>query len=142
MEEMASIEPMNAKDRYFSILLAEDDPDDQMIVRDALANVIPNASLAVVENGKEALQYLESTKIKPNIFITDIQMPLMTGLEVLACIRNSPSLNNLIVVILSTSKEADDIRKSKELGAALYISKPLMYTEWVNEMKRVEQLLQ
>lgn len=139
---MASIEPMNAKDRYFSILLAEDDPDDQMIVRDALANVIPNASLAVVENGKEALQYLESTKIKPNIFITDIQMPLMTGLEVLACIRNSPSLNNLIVVILSTSKEADDIRKSKELGAALYISKPLMYTEWVNEMKRVEQLLQ
>lgn len=75
----------------YSILLAEDDPDDQKIIRDALAAAIPDARLTIVENGKEAVSYLECAYRLPDLFITDIQMPLMTGLEALACIKNSIS---------------------------------------------------
>ncbi|HWU43345.1 MAG TPA: response regulator [Bdellovibrio sp.] len=128
-------------EKRYRILLAEDDPDDQKIVTDALAAAIPNAHLTMVENGKEAINYLKNAESLPDIFITDIQMPQMTGLECLAQIRLNASLSHLPVVILSTSKEADDILKSKEQGAALYISKPLMFQDWVAEMKQVGKLL-
>lgn len=128
-------------EKLYNILLAEDDPDDQKIARDALAAAIPKAVVAVVENGKEAIRYLENADKLPDLFITDIQMPMMTGLEALACIRTSDSLSTLPVVILSTSRETDDIRKSQELGAALYISKPLMFKDWISEMERVATLL-
>ena len=70
--------------KLYSVLLAEDDPDDQKIVADALAAAMPQARLTIVKNGKEAVQYLQNADSLPDVFITDIQMPIMTGFEAIA----------------------------------------------------------
>jgi CheY-like chemotaxis protein len=127
--------------KLYSILLAEDDPDDQKIVLDAIEKAIPQAQVTVVDNGKEALQYLQASEALPDVLITDIQMPIMTGFEAIASIRSLPSLSKLPVVILSTSQEMDDIRKSQELNVALYISKPMFLKDWIMEMQRVGELI-
>jgi len=132
---------MGNMSRRFEILIAEDDPDDQMIIQEALNIAIPAADLIVVNNGKEAIRFLENADKLPDLLMTDIQMPQMTGLLAVAHIRTIPALAHLPVVILSTSKEVDDIQKSKDLGAVLYISKPLRFTDWVSELQQVAQYL-
>lgn len=125
----------------YNILLAEDDQDDQQIARDALEQAIPNMKLQMVNNGVEALEHLQQTEQYPDIFITDIQMPQLTGLEVLKLMKTDPKLKQIPVVILSTSKEPTDITQAKMLGAVLYLTKPYLFSEWVSMMGDVKQLL-
>jgi len=128
-------------DKVYRILLADDDPDDQLIAAEAIAEVVPNVSLTIVQNGKEALSHLAEAYPLPDVFITDLQMPQMNGFEALSEIRQSTDFRDLHVVVLSTSRAEEDIQKSLDLKATLYISKPSMFTEWVTEMRRVRKLL-
>jgi CheY-like chemotaxis protein len=86
-----------------SILLIEDDKDDQEFFMEAMrAN--ENATVCrVVNNGREALEFLRTASVMPDLIFSDINMPEMDGIECLAAIQNNPFTKNIPVVMLSTS---------------------------------------
>ena len=105
-----------------SILLVEDDQDDQFFFTEALSK-IENATLyAIANNGKEALDYLESSATLPDIIFMDINMQIMNGIECLTNIMKNPNIRNIPVIILSTSSSQKDLTYS--LGAKAFIRKP------------------
>jgi CheY-like chemotaxis protein len=105
-----------------SILLVEDDLDDQEFFIEALRD-IQNATLyAVVSNGKEALDKLKNSEILPDLIFTDINMPVMNGIECLSELIKNPQTMNIPVFILSSSTPHREI--ACKLGAKAFIEKP------------------
>jgi len=120
------------------ILLVEDNDDDVRLTRRALQkNAITN-QLIVMTNGLDALEYLrgavepgtEQARVLPAVILLDLKLPKMDGLEVLRHIRRDARLRRLPVVILTTSKEDQDIMKSYDLGANSYIRKPVDFEQF------------
>jgi CheY-like chemotaxis protein len=105
-----------------TILLVEDDEDDQEFFMEALSK-IENATLYdVANNGKEALDRLENSAIFPDLIFTDINMPVMNGIECLSEIIKNPQTRNIPVVILSSSTL--QVELVHKLGAKAFIKKP------------------
>ena len=124
-----------------TILLVEDSPDDvQLTKRSFLQNNISN-ELKVVNDGVEAMDYLIQAcapggpGVLPTVVLLDLKLPRMDGLEVLRRIRADDRLKRLPVVILTSSKEDQDILKSYDLGANSYIRKPVSFEQF-NEAVR------
>lgn len=114
------------------ILLAEDDPNDVFFMQRALAKAGANVQLQVVKDGQEALDYFAGSgkynnRVEfplPSLAFLDLKMPFVSGFDILAWIRLQPSLNELPVVILTSSAEERDREKAAELGAMAYFIKP------------------
>lgn len=123
------------------ILLVEDDAVDQMLLQRALESLhIPNR-LEIANNGEEALELLRRSRgeDRPSIVLIDLNMPRMNGFEFLRALREDKTLRMLPVIVLTTSKEKKDIRRSYELGVAGYIAKPVDYLEFVEVIKAIEK---
>jgi CheY-like chemotaxis protein len=104
-----------------SVLLVEDDKDDQDTFVLAL-NDIKNVTLFdIVSNGKEALSKLKSSLKLPDVVFMDVQMPLMTGIECMVEMEKDPELRDVPVVILTTSREQKE--RALKLGAKAFINK-------------------
>lgn len=115
------------------ILLIEDDTVDQMMLKKALKEIeFPN-ELLIKSNGEEALEYLQSSQRKPFIIISDIQVPRMNGLELLAEMSKNPEIRkkNIPFVFLSSSATDDDILAAMEYGAH-YFEKKNDYRSYVH----------
>jgi CheY-like chemotaxis protein len=129
------------------ILMAEDDADDRLLVRDALAECQWAADLHVVENGEELLDYLLhrgkyedlATSPRPGLILLDLNMPRKDGREVLREIKLSPELRRIPVVVLTTSQADTDIEGIYELGANSFITKPVRFDGLVNVMRLLGQ---
>jgi CheY-like chemotaxis protein len=129
------------------IIMAEDDADDRLLVKDALAECQWNADLRFVENGEELLDYLlrrgkyrqAELSPRPGLILLDLNMPKKDGREVLRDIRARPELRRIPVVVLTTSRADTDIEKIYELGANSFISKPVQFDELVNVMRMLSQ---
>lgn len=106
------------------ILLADDDPDDTLLFSEALSHLTVNTNLITVNDGDEAIKYINSNESLPHIIFLDLNMPRMTGIECLELIRKNSLLNKIPCVILSTSINQNDISESYENGANLYFAKP------------------
>jgi len=127
------------------ILLAEDNPDDILLTQKAFQKSNILNELIVVKNGKEALDFLfcegqfkdRDCKHMPELILLDLKMPKIDGLEVLKQIRDNKRTKHLPVVILTTSKEENDMIASYCLGANSYITKPVDFNQFVTA---VEQL--
>jgi CheY-like chemotaxis protein len=127
-----------------SILLAEDSPRDAELTLEALAdNNIANR-VTLVKDGVEAMEYLrcegEYTTRKPGnpaVVVLDIKMPRMDGIEVLRAIRSDPALKLIPVVMLTSSREEQDLIRSYELGGNAYVVKPMKFLEFVEAVKQV-----
>lgn len=124
------------------ILLADDDPDDQYMIREALSVSGLMHEIRMVSNGEELLDYLNKKgKFKdeyllyPVVVLLDLSMPKKDGWECLMEIKADPKLRKIPIVILSTSNNPDDIVRSYERGAASYITKPYSYKELVEVME-------
>jgi len=117
----------------FTILMAEDDLDDQLLVQEAFDEVYIHNPLKFVNDGEELLDYLKRrgkfTSLKgeplPGIILLDLNMPRMDGREALEEIKADPALRKIPIVILTTSKAEEDIIRSYDLGASSYIVKPV-----------------
>lgn len=122
-----------------SILLVEDNPDDAALALRAFKkNHIAN-SVFVARDGVEALDYLQLTKAHvadepgelPTVILLDLKLPRMDGLQVLRHIRADARTKLLPVVVLTSSKEEQDILASYALGANSYIRKPVDYDQFL-----------
>ncbi|MFH2040754.1 MAG: response regulator [Chloroflexota bacterium] len=127
------------------ILLVEDNPSDIALTQRALAKSHVANALVVAEDGQEALDYLfakgkytdRDANNFPALVLLDLKLPYIDGLEVLRQIRNDPRTCRLPVVILTTSKEEQDVSQSYDLGANSYIRKPVDFTQFA---KAIEHL--
>jgi len=111
------------------ILIAEDDPDDRMFMREAFEDSDFDHEIAFVGDGQELLEYLNGEgeykdSSRPGLIILDLNMPRMDGRTALLHIKANPSLRRIPVIVLTTSRADDDIEKTYDLGVSSYISKP------------------
>ncbi|MDN3414257.1 response regulator [Pseudoalteromonas sp. APC 3250] len=126
-----------------TILMADDDEDDRLLTQDALAESRVLNELHFVEDGVELLEYLErkgkfedkTLSPRPGLILLDLNMPRMDGREALQAIKANPNLKGIPVVILTTSKQEEDMVKGYNLGAASYITKPVTFDGLVELMK-------
>ncbi|MDH5365547.1 MAG: response regulator [Cyclobacteriaceae bacterium] len=121
-----------------SILLVEDDKVDAMTVKRALKDIKVVNKLVHVENGEQALEYLNSNKGNmPCIILLDLNMPIMNGREFLAERLNYDHLVTIPVVVLTTSKDDEDKLESFKLSISGYMAKPVDYNQFVEVMKTI-----
>ena len=122
------------------ILIADDDPDDRLMIGDAFQEGNNPPELIFVEDGEELMLYL-TRKGKyfendlfpiPQLIILDLNMPRKDGREALKEIKASPGLKHIPVIVLSTSSLTEDIVKSYEDGTNCFLTKPLTYNKLVD----------
>jgi two-component system response regulator len=125
-----------------TILLAEDSPADAEMAIDALREARLANPIVHVEDGVEALDYLyrrgafaNREEGLPAVLLLDIKMPRVDGLEVLKQIRNDEALKRLPVVILSSSREENDLARSWDLGVNAYVVKPVDVDQFFNAVQ-------
>jgi chemotaxis family two-component system response regulator Rcp1 len=110
-----------------SILLIEDDKDDQYIVKRAMQNTSHSIFMQACVNGAEGLNHLEKVnsenKKLPDIIILDLNMPVMDGREFLRRLRNHDIYSDIPVIVLTTSKEPEILKEARDLGANATLSK-------------------
>ena len=122
-----------------AILLAEDNPNDVELTLEALGRHNLANRVAVTHDGVEALEYLrregafsEREPGDPAVVLLDIKMPRKDGLEVLREIRGDPALRRLPVVILTSSREEQDLVASYDLGVNAYVVKPVDFPDFID----------
>ena len=132
--------------RTCRILLADDDPDDQMLARDALREAGINADLHVVDDGLELLDYLrrrgkyvKAQAPRPDLILLDLNMPRMNGHEVLEEIKKDPRLETIPIVVLTTSQREEDVVRTYALGGNSFISKPPSFPGMVDVMAALDK---
>lgn len=122
-----------------SILLAEDNPADIELVREAFGSIGVNNSIEVVEDGEEAMEYLNQTgkfkdKPTPSLILLDLNLPKLSGKEVLRNIKNDENLRRLPVVVLTSSQAERDVSEAYNLNANCYITKPVDVNEFIRSI--------
>jgi two-component system, chemotaxis family, response regulator Rcp1 len=138
-----STEPMQDQDRPLNVLLVEDDPGDVLIAREAMAAGQLSTTLEVVTDGVEAIAYLRRENgfedaRRPDLILLDLNLPRMSGHEVLAEVKNDPVLRRIPVVVLTTSQAHEDIAKSYELHASVHVSKPVDFDDFAGVVKQID----
>ena len=106
------------------ILLADDDEDDQELIRDAIIAEAPGTDIALVGNGEQALSYLEAHELLPDLIVLDYKMPLLNGVETLERLGGDIRYSSIPVVVWSTSNRQEYIDICLEKGAAQFFTKP------------------
>jgi CheY-like chemotaxis protein len=110
-----------------NIFYTDDDIDDQDLFRDALTEIDDSLVLITASDGDVLLRMLKQSDVKPRVIFLDLNMPRKNGYEVLEAIRRDEKLKHFPVVIFSTTSNDKAISKTREMGANLFVSKPLSY---------------
>jgi CheY-like chemotaxis protein len=126
------------------ILLVDDSPRDTEMALNALAQHNLANEVVALRDGVEALDYLyrrgpfaDRAAGQPAVVLLDLKMPKVDGLEVLRQIKNDPQLKMIPVVVLTSSREEQDLVNSYQLGVNAYIVKPVKFQEFVEAVKLV-----
>ena len=126
-----------------TILLCDDDEEDRRLTQEALVKAHVSNAVESVEDGEQLLDYLyqrgayageTGAAPRPGLILLDLNMPKMDGREALKIIKADPTLRDIPVVILTTSRFDQDILKSYELGVNSFITKPVTFTGLVEAM--------
>ena len=110
-------------------LLVDDDPDDQEVFLSALSDVSSTALCLVAPDGDRALELLHNEETIPDYIFLDLNMPRMNGFEFLAAIKKSKILQNIPVIVYSTTSQPGQIDKARKLGATEFFTKTYKYEE-------------
>ena len=127
------------------ILLVEDNPDDELLAIRALKKNNISNEVVVARDGVEALDYLFGTGAHagrdmsemPQIILLDLKLPKIDGLEVLRRLRNDERTKLLPVVVLTSSREEQDLTESYSLGANSYIRKPVNFAQFTEAIRQL-----
>lgn len=136
---------MKAHPSPITILLAEDDPEDRLWVKDAFEEGRFINDLRFVGDGDELMDYLHrrgkyanaTDSPQPGLILLDLNMPKKDGREALSEIKADPRLRHIPVVVLTTSQAEEDIYRSYSLGGNSFISKPVTFQPLVDLLKTV-----
>jgi CheY-like chemotaxis protein len=131
---------MKQNTKTITILLADDDADDRLLVREAFEENHLLNIMDTVEDGEELMDYLYrrgkyGEAARPSMILLDLNMPRKSGLEALREIRADADLKSIPVVVLTTSKAEEDIIRSYELGVNSFIVKPVTFESLVELVK-------
>ncbi len=137
---------MLKRNQPITILMAEDDPDDRLLTREAIQESQLGNNLQIVEDGEQLLDYLyrrnryaEAPAPRPGVILLDLNMPRMDGREALAVLKSDPSLRRIPVVVMTTSKAEKDITRTYDLGVSSFIVKPNTFDGLVNVMQAINR---
>ena len=135
---------MSGDGKQIEILLVEDSPGDVRPTQEALADAKIRNRISVVNDGLEALAFLQHEKPyegapRPDLILLDLNMPRMDGRELLAAIKQKDGLKMIPVVVLTTSDADADILKSYELHASCYITKPVDLEQFIKVVAGIEE---
>ncbi len=136
-----------ARNPSANILVVEDNPGDQELMKRAFEEAEIRNEVWVVSDGQEALEFLEcegryreSASIpRPDLILLDINLPRLNGLEVLERIRASEAHRTIPVVILTTSDQDTDVQRAYELGASSFILKPINLSDFFRIIRSVQR---
>ena len=134
-----------ANSQTINILVADDDPDDRMLIEEAFEENRLANSLSFCVDGEDLLDYLyrrgkwadPATSPRPGLILLDLNMPRMDGREALTRVKADPKLAKIPVVVLTTSKQEEDILRTYGLGVNSFITKPVTF----EGLLRVTQVL-
>lgn len=113
-----------------SCILIDDDPDDQLVFSLAITELNKSVFCVAFGNALEALTKLEDdAAFSPDLIFLDLNLPGINGFECLTRIKRNPKLSHIPVVIYTTSSRQEDILKTKNLGAAAFITKPFLMAD-------------
>ena len=128
------------------ILVAEDDPDDRMLLQTAFIDKLLPERLEFVENGAELINYLqeiagnsETGRTYPGVILLDLNMPKKNGRETLIEIKTNPQFKKIPVIIFTTTKNESEIKRCYELGANTYIVKPHNYDDLLRVLSELRK---
>ncbi len=134
---------MTEQNRRLQILLVEDNPVDVLMTRQALQDWEIKNCLYVVTTGSEALDFLYRQgdyvgSSRPDLVLLDLNIPHKSGIEILTAIKQDPDLENIAVVVATTSDSPNDRQTCHELGADLFIIKPLELDAYIGAINSIE----
>lgn len=136
--------PFDRLKRSVTILMADDDEDDRDLTREALQNSRLANQMRFVVDGQDLMDYLRRDgpysepgvdAPRPGIILLDLNMPKKDGREALADIKSDADLRSIPVVVLTTSKDEEDIFRTYDLGVSSFITKPVTFAGLVEAMK-------
>jgi DNA-binding response OmpR family regulator len=127
------------------VLLVDDDANDAFFIKSAINKAQLPVAVTHLNNGKHAIDYLQARAPYcprrkhplPDLVLLDLKMPFKNGFEVLQWIRSQRKLQKLPVVVLSSSEEEKDVKRSRELGATGFVTKMPLFSELVEEVRKV-----
>ncbi|GAB3332344.1 response regulator [Larkinella ripae] len=124
---------MSNKEYKTSILIADDDADDRMLLEQAFRECNLKSELYFVEDGEELIDFLHqrgpyTSVIRPSLIILDLNMPRKNGIQALREIKANEQFRQIPVVVLTTSTAEEDILRTYDLGVSSYISKPFDFS--------------
>lgn len=122
-----------------TIYIAEDDEDDQFLLRTAFASASKACELVFFTNGEQLLNQLQETGPRPALVLLDLNMPVMDGFQTLQYLRQQDAYRTLPVVVLTTSSQRDDVMRAYSLGANSFITKPNQYVDLVKTVQHLQQ---
>ena len=137
---------MTALGKPVVILMADDDPEDCMMAKEALEEARLANELRFVEDGEELMHYLRREENygngvdspRPGLILLDLNLPRMNGHEALREIKNDPELRRIPVVVLTTSEAEEDIYRTYDLGANSFVVKPVTFEGFVEMVKTLQ----
>lgn len=138
---MHTLPPVNAP---IELLLVEDSPGDADLAREALEGAKVRNRLHVVRDGEQAMAFLRrlgpyADAPRPGLVLLDLNLPRMDGREVLAQIKRDEDLRRIPVVILTTSRDEQDVLHSYDLHANCFITKPVDLDQFLLVIKAIEE---
>jgi CheY-like chemotaxis protein len=127
------------------ILMADDDPDDRIMTKEALEENFLLNELRFTEDGAELMDYLKrrgkysnpESSPRPGVILLDLNMPKKDGRECLKEIKSDDELKSIPVIVLTTSKAEEDILRTYDLGVNSFVTKPVTFVELVEVMKNL-----
>jgi CheY-like chemotaxis protein len=135
--------PQSSSGEPIEILLVEDNPDDACMTMDGLRDGRVRNQIHLVEDGVEALQFLRREgphegAPRPDLILLDLSLPRLSGLEVLAEIKQDPELRRIPVVIMTGSKREEDVFKAYHHHANCYVTKPVDLEQFLGVVHKIE----
>ncbi|MFQ5571647.1 MAG: response regulator [Rhodothermales bacterium] len=136
---------MEVLNNTVTVLIADDDPEDRMLILDAFEENRLANDLRFVEDGEELLDYLyrrnhyedPCTSPIPGLILLDLNMPRKDGREALEEIKKDPRLRKIPIVVMTTSKAEEDIARSYDLGVNSFVTKPVTFRGLVEVIKKL-----
>jgi two-component system, chemotaxis family, response regulator Rcp1 len=130
--------------QLFQILLVEDNPGDVLLTREAFEEGRLAHNLSAVGDGEEAIHFLRregkfSKAPRPDVILLDLNLPKKDGRELLAEIKEDPSLRFIPIIVLTTSDAEQDVWRAYKLHANCYLTKPIEVDDFIRKIRSLEE---